>query len=366
MKSNVKIIIIALFMMFVSFNVFSKGISDRVLNGIAAFSMGISARELAYVRALPVYSRAVAKFSPDGNKIAAGYYSGEIIIWDANTYNPISVYKGENDYWSLDFSPDGEYIAYGARYEAVTLFDIENNCVVKTFPIERSGIPMRVKFSPDGRYIAAGYAGNRIILWDVETGNIVYQFTASVSPAYGSVTSVAFSPDGKRLVSADEHYRINIWNLENGSHERRLTVDFRYDELLAVDYHAIFDKSGNRIISGSSIRREITIWDTESGEILRTLPGNRNSVYSLCVSPDGNIIAAGSRNMISLWDISSGRKLLTISKRFLFDVGPIDFHPNNSNILMTAGSPEGLIRLWDITTGNELTQLSIDLIRTDR
>jgi WD40 repeat protein len=69
--------------------------------------------------------------------------------------------------------------------------------------------------------------------------------------------------------------------------------------------------------------------------------------------------------MISLWDISSGRKLLTISKRFLFDVGPMDFHPNNNKILMTAGSPEGLIKLWDTATGNELTQLSIDLIRTE-
>ena len=114
MKYNVRVIIAMLFMMFVSFNV---------------FSMGISIGELAYRRALPVYSGAEIKFSPDGNKIAAGYYSGEIIIWDARTYNPISVYKGENDYRSLDFSPDGKYIAYGARHEDVTLFDIENNCV---------------------------------------------------------------------------------------------------------------------------------------------------------------------------------------------------------------------------------------------
>jgi WD40 repeat protein len=118
---------------------------------------------------------------------------------------------------------------------------------------------MRVKFSPVGRYIAAGYAVNRIIIWDVEAGNIVYQFTASVSLAYGGVTSVAFSPDGKRLVSADGRYRINIWNLENRSHERQLTGDFRYDELLAVYYYETLNKSGDRIISGSSIRREIII-----------------------------------------------------------------------------------------------------------
>jgi WD40 repeat protein len=361
MKFGVKIIIAAFFMMFVNFNVFSKGISDKILDRLAAYYMGVSTEELAYSKAVPVYSRAKAKFSPDGNKIAAGYYSGEIIIWDANTYNPISVYNGENDYWSLDFSPDGKYIAYGARHEAVTLFDVENNCVVKTFPVERSGIPMAVKFSPDGRYIAAGYGVHKIIIWDVETGSIVYRFETS-----NSVPSVAFSPDGKRLISADDDYGIDIWNMENGRHERRLTGNFRYDKFLAVFYRVIINKSGDRLISGSQIRREITIWDTESGKKIKTLPGNRYSVYSLCISPDGNTIAAGSDNMISLWDISSGSKLLTISKKFLFDVSSMVFHPNNSNILMTAGSPEGLIKLWDTTNGELITELSIEQILPDR
>ena len=345
MKYNINIIIMASCMMFVS-------------------CMGLSIREFVYVMKLQDVNSATAKFSPDGNKIAAGYSTGEIIIWDANTYNPISVYKGEeHDYFSLDFSPDGKYIAYGARHEAATLFDIENNYVVKTFPAEGAITPRNVKFSPDGRYIAVGYSSNRIIIWDVETGSIVYQFIASTSPLYCSVTSVAFSPDGKRLISADNLYRINIWNLENGSHERRLTGDFRYDIFLAVNYHAVLDKSGDRIISGSGIRREITIWDTESGEILKTLPGNRNSVYSLCVSPDGNIIAAGSMNAISLWDISSGKKLLTIRKGLVFEVAYLDFHPANNNILMTSGSPDALIRLWDITNGKELMKLSIELIQ---
>ena len=361
MKGSVKIIIAAFFMMFVHFNVFSKGISDGILKGIAAHLLGISTRELAYLKALPDFNNAVAKFSPDGNKIAAGYYSGEIIIWDAHTYNPVSVYKGENDYFSLDFSPDGKYIAYGARYEAVTLFDVENNCVVKTFPVERSGIPEAVKFSPDGRYIAAGYTVHRIIIWDVETGGTVYRFEAS-----NSVESVAFSPDGKSLISADADYGIDIWNMENGSHEKRLTGDFRYDKFSAVIYRAIFDKSGDRIISGSKIRREITIWDTKSGEIVKTLPGNRNSVYSLCVSPNGNILASGSMNQIRLWDISSGKLLLNISKKFLFEVASLDFSPTNNNILITAGSPDGLIKLWDITNGELITELSIDRILTDR
>jgi len=295
------------------------------------------------------YNNAKAIFSPDGSKVVAVYYSGKIIVWDTITYNIISVYTGENDFFSLDFSPDGRYIVYGARYEDTTIFDIDNNCIVKTFPA-KAGSVLSVAYSHNGRYIASGFAASKIFIWDIETGENIYQFNAHK----GNVTAIEFSPDDKYLVSAGTDYIINIWNLENGYCERQLTGKFSYDKYLGFTYSVKFDKSGNRIISGSTMNKRIAIWNTINGKIIKNLSGHKYNVMSLCFSRDGKILASGSINEIKLWDIYNEKLLLTIFEK-IGRVGSLSFHPNG-NVLLSAGSNEGLIRLWDLSSGKKIKE----------
>jgi WD40 repeat protein len=52
----------------------------------------------------------------------------------------------------------------------------------------------------------------------------------------------------------------------------------------------------------------IIVWDVASGRELRTLTGHSNYVYSVAFSPDGLILASGSRGgTVKLSDVTSGR-----------------------------------------------------------
>jgi hypothetical protein len=92
---------------------------------------------------------------------------------------------------------------------------------------------------------------------------IVPPMTVSLEGHSGQVSSVAFSPDGRTLAS--------------GCYDTDSTIK---------------------------------LWDTASGNEIRTLEGHPYSVWSVAFSPDGRTLASGSYDStITLWDTASGKEI---------------------------------------------------------
>ncbi len=53
--------------------------------------------------------------------------------------------------------------------------------------------------------------------------------------------------------------------------------------------------------------QDVSLWDVERGQRIRTLQGHTGFVRSIAFSPDGLIIASGSEdNTIRLWETDTG------------------------------------------------------------
>jgi WD40 repeat protein len=111
----------------------------------------------------------------------------------------------------------------------------------------------------------------------------------------------------------------------------------------------------SRILATASYDGTLKLWDTRSGEALRTLSGHQSLVLSLAVSPDGNTLASGSNdNTIKLWDVPTD--------------GPTSSWPGHESAINDiAVRPDGLfavsagddkaVRVWDRTSGKLLQSL---------
>ena len=78
-------------------------------------------------------------------------------------------------------------------------------------------------------------------------------------------------------------------------------------------------------------------WNLGSGRLLRTLTGHSAGVESVAISPNGQLLASGSRDdTIEIWNLGSGRLLRTLTGHS-DPVFSVVFSPDGQTIVSGSG-----------------------------
>ncbi|MFB3785688.1 MAG: hypothetical protein ACE15F_04890 [bacterium] len=154
------------------------------------------------------------------------------------------------------------------------------------------------------------------------------------------IVCLAWSPDGRILAAGSADHAIRLW--DTGSGELIRTLEGRVFSLAwSPDSQTLASVS-----SGDHIR----IWDAETGILKRILKGHKESVFSLAWSPDGQILASGFRDWkISLSHAGTGELLRTLEGH-TDRVYSLAWSPDGK--ILASGSADHTIRLWNIETGH--------------
>ena len=271
-------------------------------------------------------------FSPDGKTIASGSNDKNIRLWDVKTSEHINTLIGHKGWVSdVTYSPNGKIIASGSNDKTIRFWDVNTGELLKTLTGHIENVNT-IAFSPDGNTIASGSGrlvyhgrvhdqgtceGQEIRLWNVNSGKLIKTLAGHTSV----VNSVFFSPDGKTIASASGHWagyesfysdgeEIRLWNVNSGEPIKTLTG--HTDVVSSV----VFSPDGNFIVSGDwyddnhynsgDSNSEIRVWNTHTGEQIKTLKGYTGGVSSLAFSPDGKTLASGKTDgTVILWDFST-------------------------------------------------------------
>ena len=98
------------------------------------------------------------------------------------------------------------------------------------------------------------------------------------------------------------------------------------------------------------------LWDVKRGELLRTLTGHQNWVFTLAYRPDGKQIASGDKDgRIILWDAGTGEAQHQWKKGE--SVSSVVY--SGDGRLLASSSSEGMIRLWRPDTGKLIRSISV-------
>jgi WD40 repeat protein len=274
-------------------------------------------------------------FSPDGDSLYAGDWSGTASVWNVMTGELREARRGLQPHPArLAFSPAGTTAAVADARGNLKLVDLSSaETLADVQP--HAGAIHGLAFSPDGKLLATTGADRQIVLVDAATGELSRPFPQQEA----ETRCAAFDPQGQILVTGAADGAIKGWRLDG---QELFSVRAPGGRVLCA---AFAPQGGSFATAGDD--GAVTLWDAESGTQLKTLPGHPGGTLCVAFHPAGTLLASGGKDgRVVLWDIETGAEQRSWTlKDWVWSVA---FDPRGIR-LATMQLSEAI--LWDVATG---------------
>ncbi|KAF7339904.1 WD40 repeat-containing protein [Mycena venus] len=172
-----------------------------------------------------------------------------------------------------------------------------------------------------------------------------YKIRYSLSGHTMSISSLKFSPDGSKLASSGADKIIKLWDTYTGDVLRTLVGHTEGISDIA------WSNDGEYLASASD-DKTIRIWDMKVGTEIKTLLGHTNFVFCVNYNPNSNLLVSGGFDeTVRVWDVARAHSDPVTSVAF-----------NHDGTLIVSCAMDGLmsLRIWDADSGQCLKTLVDD------
>lgn len=221
-------------------------------------------------------------------------------------------------YWAeiISYSGDGNYVLTASNDKTIKLWDVRSKRLIRTFSGHLSRIALARFLDGVSRIISVD---DEMILkiWDSETGELLRSLNIEIE--FFSLESARLTPDNKYLLLFDgaDFVKYNI-RQEKIVSRKELTGG-----VSVYDHFYVLSRDGSKLLfaveAESGTKHTLVLWDLQRGRVMRQFSFQADFLFSGDFSPDGRLIAVGTRpgkgrkEGVTIWNAVTGKLVKTLS-----------------------------------------------------
>ena len=240
-----------------------------------------------------VFSIAVSR---DGKWIVGGTKSGQLAVWDAESDEKVSEFKGHDTVWATDISSDATRIASAWNNKTAHVWSRSTGEQLLG-PWEHDDWVTAVKFSPNEQFIATATSNRKSVrIYDSRDGRLLFDRPIRVSSPHNQ--SLAWVSDSKQLFALSHDGTIHCLDVTNGRILSAWTIH-------SNDNPSCIALASSGAFIAVSAGSSVSFWDTATRKQIGPLIRHPYDVLYMAISANDDLVLSGGRrtNLRKLPDI---------------------------------------------------------------
>ncbi|OLT34791.1 hypothetical protein BJF79_32940 [Actinomadura sp. CNU-125] len=325
----------------------------RTVDGRISVVESATGRELFQAEAK--YTVSGPAMSPDERYLVMPLESGakreRLAWWDLTTGKEVTgrhnlpnqyPFADARQYLATTFSPDGRLLATVAAVDGeptkqIVVLDAKTREIRTSLSVPKDLETSSLDFSPDGRFIATA-----MTMWSTDPGTNEGPYLHYVPDVMCSGTR--FARDGSSLRCVDHQDRIRSIDV-SGFTDRLRFAPFGIDAAISLDGStlAVRDEPGT-----------VQIWDAAKGERRTDLAVGGVAERAMVLSRDGRLLAlAGTDGKVEVWDVGkrARRTVIDTGAPAQSFRPPPAFSPDGKALAVLVSHEPSHLKFWDAANG---------------
>ncbi|MBA2654005.1 MAG: WD40 repeat domain-containing protein [Gammaproteobacteria bacterium] len=329
--------------------------------------------------------------------LATGSYDTTIKLWNIQTEECIHTLIGHSAYITNLELVSSEILASSCRDYITKLWNIKTGQCIFTFKYQSALPPSSINYFRtkllSNRWLACGSWHSGIDLWDIKTGqhmgtlqgnpnflqefaelsngiliseepkpkNQIIEFWDNQNGKYIRRTLDGYHSNGincftifpNNILASAAYDTIKLWNTQTGECNYSLKTNFPINHLIVLSNELLACVGKHKAV--------IEVWNIQTYQLIQTLQlplDDSQESYFLEVLSNGTFITANDFNTnkktLKVWDIHTGKCLLTIGQENCKKFNHVKISSNNVNIIGVSYVEQDdtrTLKLWNTQSG---------------